>query len=102
MDYELSRVNGIREESFTQEDAPFNSSSSIGLGPKRPSLKKIGSYSSISKNVSFSDQHGLELENVQEIPARAKHLMSVWQGAALTMIMGLVLFTIFATLPFTR
>lgn len=100
MDYELARGNELREQSFTQDDIPFNMG--VGLGPRRPSLKKIGSYNSMSKSVSFSDQHGLELENVQEIPARAKNLLTAWQGAALTMILGLLLFTIFATLPFTH
>lgn len=99
MEYESSRGNEFRQEGFTQDDLPFNSSMGVGLGPRRPSLKKIGSYNSIAKSVSFSDQHGLELENVQEIPARAKHLLSVWQGAALAVIIGLVFFMIFTTLP---
>eukprot|EP00959_Pyramimonas_sp_CCMP1952_P414446 8683674-Pyramimonas_sp.AAC.2 len=35
--------------------------------------------------VYSDDQHGFELENVQEIPARVKNLVSAWQVGACTL-----------------
>eukprot|EP00242_Pyramimonas_sp_CCMP2087_P016348 CAMPEP_0198197964 /NCGR_PEP_ID=MMETSP1445-20131203/1515_1 /TAXON_ID=36898 /ORGANISM="Pyramimonas sp., Strain CCMP2087" /LENGTH=76 /DNA_ID=CAMNT_0043867389 /DNA_START=527 /DNA_END=757 /DNA_ORIENTATION=+ len=68
---------------------------------RKPSLKKIGSQTQmLMKNVTFSDQHGMELENVREIPGRIKLIFTAWQGSVLTILMGLLLFALITSFTF--
>jgi len=94
------RTPDLLRRSREEEDALFSPMTPMGFS-RKPSLKKIGSQTQmLMKNVTFSDQHGMELENVREIPGRIKLIFTAWQGSVLTILMGLLLFALITSFTF--